>query len=238
MYLQLDPERIGATAERLSRRISERFPDSGLAAVSAELCVLARQTRQQALQLARPNWPLRVVLWGGLLALAAIALVFPVSIRVEAGFGGVSDLLQGIEAAINNVVFVAIAFYFLLTLEGRPKRSAALAALHQLRSVAHIIDMHQLTKDPESLLSSGVDTTSSPRRTLSRFELVRYLDYCSELLSIVSKLAALYAQVLNDSIVLNSVNDVQNIAQGLSAKIWQKIGIVNDIALQGERRPG
>ena len=41
---------------------------------------------------------------------------------------------------------------FLFSLEGRLKRRTALRMLHRLRSIAHVVDMHQLTKDPENVL--------------------------------------------------------------------------------------
>jgi hypothetical protein len=62
----------------------------------------------------------------------------------------------------------------------------------------HVIDMHQLTKDPSMGVSVAGNTPSSPARTLSRFEITRYLDYCSEMLSLTSKVAVLYAQVFPD----------------------------------------
>ncbi len=57
--------------------------------------------------------------------------------------------------------------------------------------MAHIVDMHQLTKDPEPLLLDGPSTPSSPERKLTPFELGRYLDYSSEMLSMISKTAAI-----------------------------------------------
>ena len=92
--------------------------------------------------------------------------------------------------------------------------------------------MHQLTKDPEPFLTRS-STVSSPQRVFTRFELARYLDYCSELLSLTSKLAALHVQCLNDPVVLNAVNDVEILAANLSGKIWQKIMIL-DIAMPRE----
>jgi hypothetical protein len=87
--------------------------------------------------------------------------------------------------------------------------------------------MHQLTKDPEHVISPERTTASSPQRTLTRFELVRYLDYCSELLSLSSKLAALHVQYVNDPVVLDAVNDIEVLASDLSNKIWQKIMILD-----------
>jgi hypothetical protein len=62
---------------------------------------------------------------------------------------------------------------------------------------------------------------------MTRFELARYLDYCSEMLSLTSKLAVLYVQRLDDAAVLGAVNDVQELTSGLSNKIWQKIVILD-----------
>jgi hypothetical protein len=59
---------------------------------------------------------------------------------------------------------------------------------------------------------------------------VRYLDYCSELLSLTSKVAALYVQHLNDAVVLAAVNDIESLAASLSHKIWQKIMIIGTAA--------
>ena len=71
------------------------------------------------------------------------------------------------------------------------------------------------------------DTASSPALALTAFELRRYLDYCSEMLSIVGKIAALYAQGLDDAVVLAAVNEVEELSTGLSGKIWQKIMVLD-----------
>ena len=106
---------------------------------------------------------------------------------------GLGSMLQAIESAAQDVIFLGVAIFFLLTIEGRLKRRVALRDLRQLRAVVHIVDMHQLTKDPEHLLAPAMRTPSSPERQFTRFELSRYLDYCTELLSLSSKLAALHA---------------------------------------------
>jgi hypothetical protein len=125
------------------------------------------------------------------------------------------------------VIFVCVAIFFLWTAEMRLKRRRALRALHVLRSMAHIVDMHQLTKDPERVTGAGVDTLSSPSRPMTVFELIRYLDYCSEILAVISKIAALYVQRFNDPVVLAAVNEVETLTAGLSRKVWQKIIIMD-----------
>ena len=57
-------------------------------------------------------------------------------------------------------------------------------------------------------------------------ELGRYLDYCSELLSVTSKLAALLVQYFNDEVLLGAVNEIEALTTGLSGKIWQKIRLL------------
>ena len=95
-------------------------------------------------------------------------------------------LVPNIEAELNVLILLGGAIFFLLTLEGRFKRIRALAAIHELRSLAHIIDMHQLTKDPERLFIArqSMNTQASPELGMSQFELRRYLDYCSEMLAL------------------------------------------------------
>jgi hypothetical protein len=135
--------------------------------------------------------------------------------------------VQSAESAINELIFLGLALFFLISLETRIKRHYALQALHRLRSIAHVVDMHQLTKDPAHLLSRFQSTSSSPERSLSRYELMRYLDYCAEMLALDSKIAALFAQNMDDPVILNAVNDMESLTQSLSGKIWQKIMIVD-----------
>ena len=93
----------------------------------------------------------------------------------------------------------------------------------------HVIDMHQLTKDPSVLLGAIKPTASSPKRTMGHVEIQRYLDYCSEMLSITGKLAALYAQSIQDQLVIDTVNDLESLSTNLSRKIWQKITMLGRI---------
>ena len=84
-----------------------------------------------------------------------------------------------------------------------------------------------MTKDPEATPVPELATPSSPKRTMTPFEMSRYLDYCSELLSLTSKLAAFHAQYLRDHVILSAVNDVEALTTGLTHKIWQKIMILD-----------
>ena len=226
-YLELDGRQILATARRLEERIGERFPAAGLRGVAAQLRVAAEAALTRAPALRRPLLALRAgaaIL--AVLLLAGVATVIT-SLRIDTRIETVTDLVQTLESAVNDVVFVGIAIWFLATLETRLKRRRALAALHEMRSLAHVVDMHQLTKDPEQAGHQLVDTPSSPKRPLSRPELARYLDYCTEILALTGKVAALYAQHLQDGVVLAAVNEVEGLTTGIARKIWQKIAIVS-----------
>ncbi len=229
MYRSLDSEKIVDTIGTLCRRIDERFPDSGLGKVCGELLTIAGESQERSVWIAKPHRALRVItllvliiMAGGLVAVLASA-AWP-----HGGFDLVG-LVQGLEAGLNITILLGAAALFLFTVEVRIKRKRALKAIHELRALAHVIDMHQLTKDPERLRAPRQETASSPKRTLRAPELIRYLDYCSEMLSLIGKLAALYVQKFDDPVALAAVNEVEELTTGLSRKIWQKIMILNVI---------
>ncbi len=228
-YSKLDPAPIRTTIETLEQRIVERFPHSGLRRVAAELTRLALENDRIIAQLRRPIWWIRVTTIVALVALITLSVWIAVSfVQIADGeTRSLPEILQGVDAAINELILFSLAVFFLTSLETRFKRRKALRMLHRFRSLAHIVDMHQLTKDPEHILHRVADTESSPVRALTRGELTRYLEYCTELLSLVSKLAALHAQDLQDPVVLEAVNDVETLTNELSRKVWQKITILD-----------
>lgn len=226
MFRRLDSDHLVRTVGVLRRRIDERFPGSGLGRVAGELETVTSEAIAFASDIARPNWMLRGVGLVGLLVMLGLLGAVAYQLSLQRGSQGWSDFLQGVEALVNDLIFAGLAVYFLLGLETRRKRKRVLAALHTLRSLAHIVDMHQLTKDPEQLLAHGPRTESSPERSMTPFELNRYLDYASEMLAIMGKVAALYVQDFDDPVALNAASAVQDLTVNLSRSIWQKIVIL------------
>ena len=211
MYRNLDPDKIVNTIETLNRRIEERFSSSGLAEVCNELGIVANTSKQKTDWFARPNYLLRAFV--GLIVVAiVIVLFYSISLMdIAISSMGAGELIQISEAALNDVVLIGAAIFFLVTVVMRIKRSRALDALHELRTSAHIIDMHQLTKDPSKVNKNVMLTQSSPKDSMSVYEIMRYLDYCSEMLSLTGKVAALYAQNFRDGVVLSSVNEIESL---------------------------
>ena len=227
MYRSLDPEKVIVTADRLRARVEERFPESSLLKLTIELVSVTRSARERAEEIGRPHWSLRVGV-GLFVAVVLYALAAGASLlHLEWRLPDALSLVQALEAATNELVLIGAAVFFLMTAETRVKRKRALTALHELRSLAHIVDMHQLTKDPDRLLRGGGDTASSPKSSMSPFELSRYLDYCSETLSVIGKVAAVYAQTFDDEAALAAVDDIEDLTTGLSRKIWQKVMILH-----------
>ncbi len=228
-YRALDYAEIDRTLDRLHSRITERFPESGIRRVCEELIAVGEETKECVVFLQSPHWLVRGFVGAVILGtLVVVLLAVRFTLNISPGTAGRADVIQAIDATASSAVFVGFAVLFLFTLEPKLKRRRALKVAHQLRSLAHVIDMHQLTKDPERLLSPETpDTSSSPERNMTAPELGRYLDYCSELLSVASKLAALLVQYFDDPVLLGAVDEIETLSTGLSGKIWQKIQMLD-----------
>jgi len=230
-FQRLDAASVEHTVARLGQRIQARFPGRGLARLAGELELLTVEVRDSAAdtraRVRRTRLLARLLI---LVIVAATLVAFALAIRDATTDGPHHSFewLPLIESSINDLVFAAIAIFFLLGLPNRIERGHTLTLLHRLRSMAHIIDMHQLTKDPERARSSYIVTTSSPTVGLDSRQMEHYLDYCSEMLSLVGKVAALCAEESQDSVVLDTVSTIETLTSGMARKIWQKISLLPD----------
>ena len=222
-YSELNAQCVLRTLDALHQRIEERLPGSGILGLCGELRRISSTIQAQLEWIRAPIWPLRIstalvlLLMGGLIA-ATIS-----NVEVHDDTFNLTNFVDVVQNVIQDLVYLAIAVFFLVRIEAMIKRRRVLRALHQLRSIAHVIDMHQLTKDPDRLAASRNDTVSSPKLTLTPFLLRRYLDYCSEMLSLTGKIAALHLRDFDDSAIVAAVTEIEDLTTGLSRKIWQKI---------------
>ena len=226
----LDADKVSKTITKLVERIEERFPNSGLLRVCKQLDEISDHTKERSAAISRPIIWTKVVVWGLIVTTFVLCVILP--FVLDSGFTEEDmtwkSLLEMGDPVFNEVVVIGAGFFFMFTLENRIKRNRALKAIHELRSIAHVIDMHQLTKDPERVLMDRAYTTTehSPKAEMDSFMLRRYLDYCTEMLSLTSKLAAVYIRDFDDEVALAAVNEVESLTTGLSSKIWQKIMIL------------
>lgn len=230
---QLDPTPVLETVHQLRERIRSRFPDRDLGGVCDDLAGLVVSirdstpaTQARVRRARRISRVLAVVIVVG--TMIALGLAVRSAVEDQVVSSGL-DWLPLIETAINDLVFAAIAVFFLYSLPERLQRGELLDLLHRLRSLAHIIDMHQLTKDPERLRPDFRPTGVGKPLDLDRDQMERYLDYCSEMLSLVGKTAALCAEESRDSVVLETVGTIETLTTSMSGKIWQKISVLSRI---------
>ncbi|MFK7789706.1 MAG: hypothetical protein AB8C95_09480 [Phycisphaeraceae bacterium] len=229
---ELEPDRIVMTIELLAQRIETRLPKRNLAKVAHDTRAAAAEAVSLAKSIPEPIIWIRVV--SAVLALVMIAVTAKLAYHLKFTQSDGWAMLDGINSGISTLIYLGLAVLFLLTLEMRIKRRRALRALQELRALAHVIDMHQLSKDPqwhEHRESSPWDKESEH---MDPYLLGRYLDYCVDLLALIGKLAALYAQNSQDGVVLQAVEEVENLTSTLATKIWQKIMLID--TLQASRR--
>jgi hypothetical protein len=228
-YRSVSPDGLIRSTERLQRRVDERFPGRGISRVCSELLEVTHAAKTRAAEIVQPFWWLRVLVLVLIFAVIEGLILGVRNVQIEINIFSLSEFLEAADAGFNILILGGAAIFFLVTLEIRLKRTRALKALHELRSLAHVIEMPQLTKDPERILHNWMSTPSSPKESLNAFELTRYLDYCSEMLSIIGKISVLYVQGFEDEGALAAVYEIENLTSGLSRKIWQKIMIIRGL---------
>jgi hypothetical protein len=234
MKRQLREDKLLETVEKICGRIAERFPDSGLSGVAAEIVQITREALVRAEAIRRPNLWVRA----GQIVLLLIAVVGTV-VYLQTRDDQTPiwrTVLQFLDASKGSAAILAAIAIFLFTLETRLKRRRALKAVHELRAMAHIIDMHQLTKDPDRL-GHPTEPPNVSGRPMDAEAMGRYLHYCTELLAVVSKVGQLYVQDFPDAVALAAVDHFENLATGLSSKIWQKLMILDRIRSDTESPP-
>lgn len=221
MYKQLNIDKIIEIIQTLSLRIEDRFPQADLLNVSNELKELAIKSKANNTQLAKPYILIRIALIL-LICIASASIVYTMCmLKFDDSLLTVQNFITVSEAFLNETVTIGFAFYFLYKFEDFIKQKKILTALQELRTIAHVIDLHQLTKDPTHILAEK--TKHSPKREFTKAEVNRYLIYCSEMLSLTSKVAATYAFNNKDEMILNTIHDIEVLSATLASKIWQKI---------------
>jgi hypothetical protein len=229
MYRTLDPDKLLATIRLFRQRIEKVFPESGLSAVSAELEDTARDCFAEVARQKRPLWGLRTAVAVAVLLLLLLPLEIFWLLRFPLKFSSFGEFVQATDAGFNVVLLLAGAAIFLVSVENRVKRRGALRVLHELRSLAHVVDMHQLSKDPMfdvSVLDDGKRLSDRPKAIKEAQDLWYYLSFSTDLLAVIGKLAACFAQSETDRTVLDTVNEIETVSTALSRKIWQKLSLV------------
>ena len=227
MNVHLLPNEIQGTCKKLGVRIKERFPEARLNDTCDKLISISQDIDKTSTWIKKPNVYIRISSW--FCALLLIGFIVPPYIKLKVTLDNINiaDFFQMIDSSFNVIVVIGGLGIYLMTNEIKQKRKRVVSSINKLKCIAHIIDAQQLTKDPSHAVA--IRTDNSPERKLSDYELGRYLDYCSEMLSLIGKIAFLYVQDFNDPIANDQVNDLESLTTGLSQKIWQKIVLINSM---------
>ena len=225
----LESEYIAHAAGKLEARIRARLAGRRLADVAHHLAETIPSIQGEFdsswLRFRKTRYVSRVAS-AVIVVATVVALVLAIQDILRTGAPHAADWVPLVESVVNDVVFAAVAVFFLWALPERRERRTLLLQLHRLRSLAHVVDMHQLDKDPEQARADYVPTPKSPPNRMNAEELHHYFDYCSELVSLIAKTAALCAEHSSDDVVLRTVSDLETLAAQMSQKIWQKISLL------------
>ena len=208
------------TLGRIRERLTELFPYAGLVKTCNSLYNLSQESQKVLTWIKKPNYYIRVFSYVMMVLLAVSIFHTWRLFHLQTQGLNIADFFQMIDAAFNTIILLGATAIFLTSYETKQKRKRIIKAINQLRCLAHIIDAHQISKDPGSLR----DTDTQVQYT--DFLLIRYLDSCSDMLSLISKIGFLYAQDYDDPEALEASNDLEALTTGISQKIWQKIRVV------------
>jgi len=226
-YRTINPTKLVLTISKMAERVEEHFPGSGLSSLASEITEVAEGTVARVAEIKKPRIALRFTV--GVMVILALAspliCSFLLSFREEVT--NLGEFLQATDAGLHMLLLLAGGIVFLIGMENRMRRNQALEALAEFRSLAHLVDLHQINKDP------GLDGSPAPendtRTVRSDHELAFYLDYSGDLLSIVGKLSAYYAQNLQDRVILDAVTEIETLTSTLSNKLWLKILVLREM---------
>jgi hypothetical protein len=204
---KLDAAKLTSTAAELAKWIAESFDKASLSRVALGVGAYAHEAVARADSIRRPIWYIRLTVLALLIGTAIMACR-------EAIDRPMQDILKFLDETKGAAAWAGGAVLALVTLEFRVRRRRALKAINELRALVHIVDMHQLAKDPVI-----EDFRANEKQT----KVEEYLHACSALLAILSKIGEFYIEQFPDPTAISAVNEFEMIATGLSNKIWMKI---------------
>lgn len=225
--LLLQPDKVEQSAQLLATRIHERFAGRSLDLYASAFAALTKRVLSDGPSIAHPpKWQRAVGLIGGVGAILLVALPFWLARRLEQP-SSLVESLQSLDSAITIFAGAVAGYFTMRSIESANSRRRALHGLHELRQAAHIIDMLQASKSPAKLLFRSTPTESSPVLEEDPVLLARYLVYCSEFYTLISKVAALYGSWVPDPTILSAVDDIEDLCSDLEQRVSMKISQLN-----------
>ncbi len=166
-YRTIDPTKLILTTSKMADRVEEHFPKSGLASVANEVAAVAEGTVARVAEIKKPRLGLRILI--GIMVLLVISgpLVCSVVLSFRDDMTNLGDFLQATDAGLHMILVLAGGIVFLVGMENRMRRNQALEALSEFRSLAHLVDLHQINKDPVSMMAPNQTMTAAPSAVIT-----------------------------------------------------------------------
>lgn len=222
----LDTKKVLISISKLNARIEDRLPDSSLLVTCHDFHITALKCQEILNDILKPNYFLRIIC-GLVIAISLLGVFYGFTLIELKVQRTIFDIATFAEASINNILLIGAAYYFIFNLEKRFERAKAIKYMNILSGYVHVVDMHQLTKDPHVYCEAyKFSSEHSPERLLSPFEFQRYLIYCTEFLSLISKVSAIFSHSIEDNAVAKNADEIENLSSLISNKIWQKLIIL------------
>ena len=219
MSYKLNHEKFLLLAKSVHQKIEQRFASRGIERLAGKVYKVCLKASLETKHIKHANYWLRGTI---VFVLALVAILFFMLLKnIIIKFPiSLTNLIQSLDAGISTLIYTSAGLVLLLNLERKLRRKKALGKLNELRSLAHLIDIHQIHKDPELILSGQLKHSSGD--PMSAQELSYYYNYCSELLMLLGKVATIYVQDDDDPATITAANEIESLVNDLSRKVWQK----------------
>ena len=227
---KLDPDKLCNAIQKLQRLVKKRFPKSTFYKTTMKLSEVA----EKAKAVAKDFGGVKRAIWWTVIIIAPIALLFLMSsllliylpIESKSTQTGLLDYSETIGLFVDWIILSVLGSLAIRKKYRLNRRKPAMQTLHQLRSIAHLIDLTQHNKNYQTVK----DKTLPLEKRMSAEDCIRYLNYSSQALSLTGKVAAIMIEDYNDSGVIAAVCELDTICNGISVKIWQKIETLQQYA--------
>ena len=232
----LQAEKIEKAIDDLEQGIKEMLPGRKIVDICQDLKEVIGEAKKKSSRKSSQSFTrkkfLKLFFIATLILLATFFITLGLSYFLKAistSLGrsiGLEEGLQLTDTAIT-LLLPSIAYIFYRLKDNiKTYRSAVLQDLHKLRMLSHIIDVKQLNKTPDWL--DWKEKQKKHERILNRSEKAFYLEFCSQMQSLIGKIAVLYIRDVNDPALITAVNEIETLTTGLSRKTWQKLMLMQN----------
>ncbi|MDP6891073.1 MAG: hypothetical protein QF471_07060 [Phycisphaerales bacterium] len=127
------------------------------------------------------------------------------------------DSIEMLDGLFNYLVSSALGVYVCWQLAAWLRRRKPLKVLHNIRSLAQIMDQLQSNK---TVIDRGEVSLSLAQR-------VHYLEATERSITIAGKIASTLLINHNDRIIIDEVTEIEQACNSMAIRIWQKIAVLN-----------